>query len=132
MTAPEKRLDTILSVRYDLDMKQSSGARKGNEMATAQYTTGETVAVGDTIRFDHFGSKGRAGLVVKLTGGAVHVEWQSPSSGKTRVVKLSTKAYAEGLGATLCADGTLRTADGYSVTPGACEWTSKNPRPEAK
>jgi hypothetical protein len=46
---------------------------------------------GDLILFDHFGGTNRRGLVVKVTKSSVHVEWTAPSSGKTRVVKLSTK-----------------------------------------
>ena len=49
--------------------------------------------VGDIVRFDHFGAIDRQGLIVRLTKSAVHVEWSSPSSGITRVVKLSTKLY---------------------------------------
>ena len=57
----------------------------------AHYHDGTEVRVGDRITFDHFGARNRAGLVVKVTPDAVSVEWTAPSSGKTRVVRLSTK-----------------------------------------
>jgi len=47
--------------------------------------------VGDRILFDHFGHRGREGRIVKLTAHAVHIEWTAPSSGVTRVVRVSTK-----------------------------------------
>jgi hypothetical protein len=46
--------------------------------------------VGDRILFDHFGHKGREGRIVKITKSAVHIEWTAPSSGVTRVVRVST------------------------------------------
>jgi len=52
--------------------------------------------VGDRIVFDHFGGTDRPGAVVKITPGAVHIEWTSPASGKTRVVPIKTTPYVKG------------------------------------
>lgn len=65
--------------------------------------------VGDLILFDHFGAKNRPGEIVKITPGAVHVAWHAPSSGKSRVVKLSTKPYP------LSTGGTITEFDGKNV-----------------
>lgn len=52
--------------------------------------------VGDRVLFDHFGAKDRPGEVVKITANGVHIRWTSPSSGKSRVVRLSTKPWTDG------------------------------------
>lgn len=43
---------------------------------------------GDHVLFDHFGGTDRPGRIVRLTAGAVLVEWTAPSSGVTRTVRL--------------------------------------------
>lgn len=50
-----------------------------------------TLCAGNEILFDHFGGKDRRGRVMKVTPNSVHVLWTAPSSGKSRVVVISTK-----------------------------------------
>jgi hypothetical protein len=56
-------------------------------------TRADAFPVGTMVLFDHFGGDNRSGKIVKRTASSIHIEWTAPSSGTTRIVKISTKLY---------------------------------------